>query len=311
MGSFVGHKGCCWAIRLSGNSQRAITGSADFSAKIWDANTGTCLLTLPHEHIVKCVDMSPDGTKAVTGGHEKKLKLWDVEALLATLASSDAATQSSAGDAPPTTSNGTGNGNGTATGVNQTNGKTDVPADAYKLFKQSEDSQLAHDAVVKAIIWDAPNNQIISAGEDKTVKFWDAETLQLKEVMKVSAAITSMERNHDLAGTISLTYGNTVDFIDPKTCVCISLAGLTFGESRLTHIFYASQTESLSFAYDGLPAFYSIDAPNMGRPLRDRIRVGRLGPSTRRLERAGDGGAQRAPWTSARYILRKSLRICH
>lgn len=205
MGSFVGHKGCCWAIRLSANShrQRAITGSADFSAKVWDANTGTCLLTLPHDHIVRCVDLNAEGTRAVTGGHEKKLKFWDVEALLATLQQDNAASDSNAAEEAPQK---------TVTEA------TTVKSDACTLIKQSETSQLAHDGVVKSVIWDSANNQIISAGEDKAVKFWNVDTLELKETIQVTAAITSMERNHDIEGTISLTYGNTVDFIDPKRC---------------------------------------------------------------------------------------------
>ena len=218
MGSFVGHKGCCWSIKLSSNSQRAITGSADFSAKIWNANTGTCLLTLPHEHIVKCVDLSPDGGKAITGGHEKKLKIWDVENLLSKLQSAAAAADDDSegknGDASAASTNGNGqqsNGNGQK--------DTAVPADVHKLLKQSEDSQLAHDGNIKSVIWDAPNSQIISAGEDRCINFWDLETLQVKEVIKVESAITSMERNHDKAASISLTYGNTIDFIDPQRCI--------------------------------------------------------------------------------------------
>ena len=181
LGSFLGHKGCCWSVKLSSNTQRAISGSADFSAKIWDATDGNCLLTLPHDHIVRCVDLNSDGTKAVTGGHEKKLRVWNIEDLLM---DPSAASSSS----------------------------------SNKQFTQSN-GKPAHDGVIKSVVWDERNNVIISAGEDRCVKFWDLQSLQCIHVIETEAPITSMERCHDDRGTLSLTYGNTVEFIDPESYV--------------------------------------------------------------------------------------------
>lgn len=182
MGSFIGHKGCCWAIKLSSDGRRAITGSADFSAKVWDASNGDCILTLPHHHIVRCVDLSADGNRAVTGGFEKKLRIWDVQALLAA-------------------------------------GPDSTPQASTSLVKDGDETGkgLAHDGVVRAVVWDDRNGQIISAGEDKALKFWDIASGKCTHEIKVQEPISSMERNMDERGMISLTYGNTVDFIDPKS----------------------------------------------------------------------------------------------
>ena len=185
LGSFLGHKGCCWSIKLSSNTQRAISGSADFSARIWDATDGNCLLTLPHEHIVRCVDLNGDGSRAITGGHEKKLRLWNIQQLLA-----DPATVSSSSSL----------------------------ASSSREFTQ-DNSKSAHDGVIKSVVWDERNNQIISAGEDRCVKFWDLDSFKCIHIIETDAPITSMERCHDERGTISLTYGNVVDFIDPESYV--------------------------------------------------------------------------------------------
>lgn len=75
----------------------------------------------------------------------------------------------------------------------------------------------AHSGTIKSVVWDERNNQIISAGEDKLVKFWNLDTLQCEHEIATESAITSMERGHDERGTISLTYGNKVEFIDPRT----------------------------------------------------------------------------------------------
>ncbi|CAD6582719.1 MAG: hypothetical protein CYPHOPRED_002107 [Cyphobasidiales sp. Tagirdzhanova-0007] len=153
------------------------------TGKIWDATDGNCLLTLPHEHIVRCVDLNGDGSRAITGGHEKKLRLWNIQQLLA-----DPATVSSSSSL----------------------------ASSSREFTQ-DNSKSAHDGVIKSVVWDERNNQIISAGEDRCVKFWDLDSFKCIHIIETDAPITSMERCHDERGTISLTYGNVVDFIDPES----------------------------------------------------------------------------------------------
>ncbi|ORY55695.1 WD40-repeat-containing domain protein [Pseudomassariella vexata] len=79
IGTFIGHKGAVWQARLSPDASHAATGSADFTAKIWDTHSGECLYTLQHNHIVRAVAYPPDNTNIMaTGGYEKKLRIWDV-----------------------------------------------------------------------------------------------------------------------------------------------------------------------------------------------------------------------------------------
>ncbi|KAI9250470.1 WD40-repeat-containing domain protein [Phascolomyces articulosus] len=78
IGTFLGHKGAVWSARLSKEAHRAVTGSADFTAKVWDTFTGQEMHSFAHQHIVRAVNFSPDGTKIVTGGQEKKLRIFDL-----------------------------------------------------------------------------------------------------------------------------------------------------------------------------------------------------------------------------------------
>ncbi|TIB00743.1 hypothetical protein E3P92_00221 [Wallemia ichthyophaga] len=76
IGTFLGHKGAVWSAKLSLDTALAVTASADFSAKVWDSYTGTCLHTLPHNHIVRSAAISPDGLRVLTGGNERLLRLF-------------------------------------------------------------------------------------------------------------------------------------------------------------------------------------------------------------------------------------------
>jgi len=79
IGTFLGHKGAVWCARLDPTASVAITGSADYTAKLWNAATGDELRTFTHKRIVKAVDISKDARRAVTAGQEKVLQIWDTE----------------------------------------------------------------------------------------------------------------------------------------------------------------------------------------------------------------------------------------
>lgn len=49
-----------------------------FFSKIWNAESGDEILSLPHKHIVKSVDFSKDSSQLLTGSNEKLLRVYDL-----------------------------------------------------------------------------------------------------------------------------------------------------------------------------------------------------------------------------------------
>lgn len=78
IGTFLGHKGAVWCTKLSPDGSRSVSGSADFTAKIWNTFSGEPLHSFPHNHIVRTVAISRTSSHILTGGQEKKVRIFDL-----------------------------------------------------------------------------------------------------------------------------------------------------------------------------------------------------------------------------------------
>jgi WD40 repeat protein len=82
IGTFLGHKGAIWCVRLNKDGTRAVSASADFSVNVWNTTDGSVVASLPHGHIVRTCDfleVQGKGLQVITGGDEKIVRIWDVE----------------------------------------------------------------------------------------------------------------------------------------------------------------------------------------------------------------------------------------
>lgn len=191
IGTFIGHKGAVWSARLSSDATLAATGSADFSAKVWDTFTGETLATLQHNHIVRAVAFPPQEKPQVlaTGGMEKKLRVYDMSR----------ASNSVAG------ANGVNGGGGGASG-----------AEAVTPSYEIGDGE--HQGAIKSIVWSRDPNILTTAADDKKIRWWDLRARSSIAAYDIDALPTSCELNGGLGGaaggTVTVAAGKNVYFFD-------------------------------------------------------------------------------------------------
>lgn len=77
-GTFAGHKGAVWSTCLNTPALLCATGSADFSARVWDACTGNQLHEFAHPHIVRTTSFAQSSDKLATGCHDKTIRIYDI-----------------------------------------------------------------------------------------------------------------------------------------------------------------------------------------------------------------------------------------
>jgi WD40 repeat protein/serine/threonine protein kinase len=77
----TGHTGPIWAVAVTRDGKRLITGSDDGTARIWDWNSAQSGHWLPltgHKDSVNAVAVTPDGKRVVTGSNDGTAKIWDM-----------------------------------------------------------------------------------------------------------------------------------------------------------------------------------------------------------------------------------------
>ncbi|HEV3259344.1 MAG TPA: protein kinase [Gemmataceae bacterium] len=72
------HQGPVWAVAFSPDGKTVLTGSADYTARLWEARTAKPLgPPLQHRNRVTAVAFSPDGKTVLTGSSDATAQLWE------------------------------------------------------------------------------------------------------------------------------------------------------------------------------------------------------------------------------------------
>ena len=163
-----GHTDYVSSVSFSVDGGRIVTGSADQTARLWDANTGKLLRILSgHSGEVASASFSPDGSRIVTGSFDQTARLWDANSgkLLLTLSGHSDAVRS-ASFSPDGSRIVTGGGDETARLWDANTGKP--------LLTLS-----GHSGEVVSASFSPDGGRIVTGSWDKTARLWDANTGKL------------------------------------------------------------------------------------------------------------------------------------
>ncbi len=77
--NLAGHGSQVYSVAWSPDASKALTGSADASARLWDVAKGAQIKAMEkaHANVVYAVAWSPKGDLLATGGDDKLVKFWD------------------------------------------------------------------------------------------------------------------------------------------------------------------------------------------------------------------------------------------
>ncbi|RKF83592.1 Serine-threonine kinase receptor-associated protein [Golovinomyces cichoracearum] len=168
IGTFFGHKGAVYQSRLSPDAAIAATASADFTAKIWNTYSGETLYTIQHDHIVRAIAFPPDsGSLLATGGMEKKLRIFDLSQVNSILEQNES-------------------------NIRENKNQVIEPV----TISASEGFEIGpgiHKGTIKAIVWTRDPNVLVTAADDKIIRWWDLRTRTVVQEQLVEGEIGSCE----------------------------------------------------------------------------------------------------------------------
>jgi len=183
------HQDAILALAWSPDGTRVLTGSADETARIWDARTGQPIgAPLQHEGDVGVVAWDPHGIFVLTGSHDGTARIWLAgtgQLVGAPLQHQD--TVYALAWSPDGTRVLTGSGDDTA---RIWDARTGQPVSA----------PLQHQDSVYAVAWSPDGTRVLTGSHDNTARIWDAPTglpEEAAQLAEIAESIGGLKVNDD------------------------------------------------------------------------------------------------------------------
>ena len=201
----LNHNSQVFAVAFSPDGTKVLTGSSDYTARIWDASNGQEVHKLNHDGMVYAVAFSPDGTKVLTGSSDNTARIWDVtngqelhklnhDGTVYAVAFSPDGTKVLTGSRDNTAriwDVSTGqelhklNHDGTVfavafspDGTKVLTGSYDYTARIWDVATGQELHKLTHEDLVRAVAFSPDGTKVLTGSDDKTARIWDVATGQ-------------------------------------------------------------------------------------------------------------------------------------
>ena len=208
-----GHTDHITSVVFSHDSNYALTGSLDQTARLWDLSTGQTIKILQgHTLDILSIALSPDGRYALTGSEDKTARLWDLSTgqTIQILQGQHIRSIESVTFSPD--------------GQYALTGSRDKKARLWDLATgQIMHTLQGHNDWVNSVAFSPDGHYALTGSDDYTARLWDLETGQamrtLSHTHSVTAAIFSFDGKYALTGSSDskvLLWDITDATVEPK-----------------------------------------------------------------------------------------------
>jgi WD40 repeat protein/TPR repeat protein len=195
------------SVGFSPDGTRIVTASADMTARIWDARTGTQLTVLSgHRDRVYSAVYSPDGTRIVTASWDKTVRIWDARtgAFLTELSGHSDVVRDAAYSPD---------------GTRIVTASADKTARIWDARTGAELTVLAgHGGIVYSAAYSPDGTRVVTASADKSARIWDARTgVELTVLVGHADDVRSAAYSPDGTRIVTAAYDQTARIWDAHT----------------------------------------------------------------------------------------------
>lgn len=221
--TFSGHSGLIDTVAFSPNGRFVVSGSWDYTIKIWDIETQELVQTLSeHSGWIKSIVFSPDGKKLISGSADKTLKVWNWETGKVEKVFEHKSIIHAVAISPD--------------GQLLASGSADKTLKIWNL--KTGELQLidGHSDAVNALVFSSSGQIIISGSADKTLKIWHINNGKLLHTLNShSEAINSLAINIEGNLLVSGSADKTLKIWHPASGELLhTLAGHSSGVTAVT-----------------------------------------------------------------------------
>ena len=203
----VGHLEPIAAVAISPRGRGLLTGSADRTARLWEARSGRELRRFRgHQDTVWSVAFSPDGRTVLTGSKDRTVRLWD--------AATGKLLRIIRGHTGPVRSV-----TFSPDGRRLLTGSEDRTARLWDAASGEELRRFqGHDNAVHAAAFSPDNRRLLTSSWDGTARLWDAETgKELQRFRGHAKQVFSAALSPDGKRVLTGSYDNTARLWDVET----------------------------------------------------------------------------------------------